>query len=83
MKRHKEPRENNTAPLALKEGKLSKKGIKMSCKICGQQGHNKLGCPITKAKKADAGDGTSAGVGSKKGTETRLREHQPQKLLML
>ncbi|KAL6219455.1 hypothetical protein ACLB2K_007214 [Fragaria x ananassa] len=66
MKRHKEPGENNTAPPAPKEGKLSKKGIKMSCKICGQQGHNKLGCPITKAKKANAGEGTSAGASSKK-----------------
>ncbi|KAL6194495.1 hypothetical protein ACLB2K_035579 [Fragaria x ananassa] len=53
MKRHKEPGENNTTPPAPKEEKLSKKGIKMSCKICGQQGHNKLGCAITKAKKAN------------------------------
>ncbi|XP_024195712.1 uncharacterized protein LOC112198842 [Rosa chinensis] len=56
MKRHKEPGEKEKAPPppAPKEGKLPKTGIKMSCKICGQQGHNKLDCPVTKAKKAAA-----------------------------
>ncbi|KAL6127584.1 hypothetical protein ACLB2K_070949 [Fragaria x ananassa] len=56
MKRHKEAgeKEKEKAPtiLAPKEGKLSKVGTKMSYRICGQQGHNKIGCPITKAKKA-------------------------------
>ncbi|KAL6185397.1 hypothetical protein ACLB2K_041531 [Fragaria x ananassa] len=56
MKRHKEAgeKEKEKAPTipALKEGKLSKVGTKMSCRICGQQGHNKTGCSITKAKKA-------------------------------
>ncbi|XP_040367515.1 uncharacterized protein LOC121050708 [Rosa chinensis] len=56
MKRVKEPGERNqtTAPPAPKEGKLPKIGIKMSCRVCGQQGQNKLGCPITKATKAAA-----------------------------
>ncbi|KAL6137471.1 hypothetical protein ACLB2K_062763 [Fragaria x ananassa] len=56
MKRHKEAgeKEKEKAPTipAPKEGKLSNVGTKMSCRICGQQGHNKTGCPITKAKKA-------------------------------
>ena len=54
--RNKEAREKNKTivPLTPIEGKLGKKGTKMSCKICGQLGYNKLGCPITKAKKAAA-----------------------------
>ncbi|KAL6127585.1 hypothetical protein ACLB2K_070949 [Fragaria x ananassa] len=71
MKRHKEAgeKEKEKAPtiLAPKEGKLSKVGTKMSYRICGQQGHNKIGCPITKAKKAaEAGEGTSSGAATKK-----------------
>ncbi|XP_061998881.1 uncharacterized protein LOC133716173 [Rosa rugosa] len=65
MKRVKEPGERNqtTAPPAPKEGKLPKTGIKMSCRVCGQQGHNKLGCPIIKAAKAAAtGEGSSNGA---------------------
>ena len=56
LKRNKEAGEKNktTAPPAPIEGKLGRKGTKMTCKICGQLGHNKLGCPITKAKKAAA-----------------------------
>ncbi|KAL6176614.1 hypothetical protein ACLB2K_053247 [Fragaria x ananassa] len=43
----------------------------MTCKLCGQQGHNRAGCPITKAKKAaEAAEGTSAGGAS---TKKRVR----------
>lgn len=61
MQRHKEPGEmkEKKAPPAPKDGKLPRTGIKMSCGICGQQGHNKLGCPITKAAKAAATVSTS------------------------
>ncbi|KAL6227074.1 hypothetical protein ACLB2K_001033 [Fragaria x ananassa] len=56
---------SNPAPPAPTEGKLPKTGVTMTCKLCGQQGHNRAGCLITKAKKAaEAGEGTSAGGAS-------------------
>ncbi|KAL6218100.1 hypothetical protein ACLB2K_011317 [Fragaria x ananassa] len=76
MMRNKEAGEKNKtiAPPAPLEGKLSKKGTKMSCKICGQLGHNKLGCPITKAKKAvAAGEGTSGGSNTKKRVRNKVK----------
>ncbi|KAL6138321.1 hypothetical protein ACLB2K_063604 [Fragaria x ananassa] len=42
----------NPAPPAPTKGKLPETGVTMTCKLCGQQGHNRVGCPITKAKKA-------------------------------
>ncbi|KAL6208845.1 hypothetical protein ACLB2K_019790 [Fragaria x ananassa] len=42
----------NPTPPAPTEGKLPKTGVTMTCKLCGQQSHNRIGCPITKAKKA-------------------------------
>ncbi|KAK9912563.1 hypothetical protein M0R45_036425 [Rubus argutus] len=34
--------------------------VKMTCQVCKKQGHNRLGCPITKAAKAKAvGEGSS------------------------
>ncbi|KAL6175734.1 hypothetical protein ACLB2K_052373 [Fragaria x ananassa] len=42
----------NPTPPTPTEGKLPKTGVTMTCKLYGQQGHNRVGCPITKAKKA-------------------------------
>ncbi|KAL6141587.1 hypothetical protein ACLB2K_059875 [Fragaria x ananassa] len=58
----------NPTPPALTEGKLPKTGVTMTCKLCGQEGHNRVGCPTTKTKKAaEAGEGISAdGASTKK-----------------
>ncbi|KAL6129302.1 hypothetical protein ACLB2K_072654 [Fragaria x ananassa] len=66
----------NPAPPTPTEGKMPKTSITMTCKLCGQQGHNKAGCPITKAKKtAEAGERTSSGGAS---TKKRAKEKVQQ-----
>ena len=32
-------------PTKPKSGKLSKKGVKITCSLCKSEGHNKQGCP--------------------------------------
>ena len=38
-------RKDKDEPKKAKSGKLSKKGVKMTCSLCHNQGHNKQGCP--------------------------------------
>lgn len=50
-KRVKEPGENKQPP-APNTTRMPKPGVGMTCQICKKQGHNRLGCRITKASKA-------------------------------
>ncbi|XP_040361867.1 uncharacterized protein LOC121049253 [Rosa chinensis] len=62
MKRTKEPIENKQPPPAPNTTKMPRTYSKMTCQVCFKKGHNRLGCLITKAKKAaaqQAGEGSS------------------------
>ncbi|KAM5578592.1 hypothetical protein ABKV19_008749 [Rosa sericea] len=81
MKRTKEPGENKLPPPAPNQTDNTKKMpriyTKMTCQVCFKKGHNRLGCPITKAKKAAAAQ--QAGEGSSNGAQqTRKRQRRQQ-----
>lgn len=55
MKRTKEAGETSKPPPApIDKSKMPRTYTKMTCQVCFKKGHNKLGCPVTKAKKAAA-----------------------------
>lgn len=51
MKRIREPDERKPPP-APNTTRMPRTYVKMTCQVCKNKGHNRLGCPITKATKA-------------------------------
>ncbi|XP_040375601.1 uncharacterized protein LOC112203942 [Rosa chinensis] len=80
MTRFKEPGENKQAlpaPNPTNTTRMPRTYTKMTCQVCFQKGHNRLGCPITKAKNAAAA--TQSGEGSSNGAQqTRKRQRRQQ-----